>query len=165
VFDWWVRVDQENCDLKAQKLQLFRMPYRYTTNEVPSLDGETRAGWPSDAEFLRGLDSLVTSVELLGEQAGNKGDKMFALKAALLSDWIRRKYLKREEDIPSQARVSGSLGTLVNGGLNAALKATSDRSHYLYAGLDALEKSLHELPIIRAFLEPEKEGEPPPIAS
>jgi hypothetical protein len=151
IFARWVRFDRENCDLVRQGLLRFRMPASYRVNELPQTGiGEVGLALP-DLEFLRrGLLRLAEAIECIGGQLGQRGDRAFALEAALLLDRIQKEHPDVFTDNPSwRHRVPGLLGQIVNQGLNQA----QGNSGYMYAGLEAVETMMANDPLIKKYLD------------
>lgn len=153
VFEHWVRVDRENCDLVRQGLLRFRMPAGYRVNELPH-EGTGESGHnPPDASFLkRGLITMAEGLECIGGQLFEQGDRQAALWAALLVDHLLRHYKTAFADVPrlKNSRVPGWLGVRVTRALNTAINANPPR--YTYQGLDALIESLQEADPLKTYL-------------
>jgi hypothetical protein len=157
-FAHWVRFDRENCDLIRQGLLRFRMPDRYTVNEMsatPSI-GQISYGAPPPEFLNRGLLRLAEALECIGGQIGmtmgDRGsDRAFALEAALLLDRIQTKYPDVFKDnLLWGHRVPGQLERIVVRGLNDA--SEQKQGCYLYAGLEAVEKMIADDPLIRKYV-------------
>lgn len=88
VFEHWVRLDRENCDLIRQGLFRFRRPGAYKVNELPTADTQLDLMRPDLVLLKRGLFRLAEALESIGGQLGNIRDYAFALKAALVLDHI-----------------------------------------------------------------------------
>lgn len=151
IFAYWVRLDRENCDLVRQGLLRFRMPVPYRVNELPTTGiGELGNAVPELVFLARGILRLAEAIECIGGQLGQRGDRAFALEAALLLDRIQKEHANVfEGDNRWRNRVPGLLGQIVNQGLNGAL----GNSAYLYAGLDAVETTLASDPLIKKYLD------------
>src|SRR5271166_5277861 len=105
---------------------------------------------PDLALLKPGIFRLSEAIECIGGQLGNSGDYEFALKAALLLDYIQTKYKKVFAGNNFwRHRVPGWLGDVVNHRLNRAL----GKDGYLYAGLEAVEKTLANDPLVKKFYE------------
>src|SRR5262249_43513363 len=123
VFATWVRLDRENCDLVRQGLFRFRMRDSYRVNQMPSQSiaelGNTR---PERTTLKRGILTLAESIQCIGGQLGQMGDRSGALLAALLLDHLQTHYPDMFNDAGRwQSRVPGQLGSIVCAGLNQAI--------------------------------------------
>lgn len=153
VFEHWVTMDRENCDLVRRGLARFRMPAEYSTNEIPPKTLIERGARIPAPEFLeRGIVSLAESAECLGGQLGCSGDLKGALSAGLLVGHLLRTY---PETFAPHLRwcngISGDLATLVYEGLTTLL-ASDRNSHYRSEGLDAVEYALESDELVKRFL-------------
>jgi hypothetical protein len=152
VFSQWVDFDRENCDLIRQGLPRFRMPNSYVTNKLSTELFEGGLSLSAEPGVVdRGLLRLAEALECLGGFLGNMGDRAFALEAAMLLDRIQ----KEHGSIFSgkaylQERVSGQLGQIVNRSLNKALG--EPEGGFLYAGIEAVERAIADLPIVKRYL-------------
>jgi hypothetical protein len=157
-FAHWVRLDRENCDLVRQGLPRFRMPASYTVNEMdvdrlPISQQENAAPQPWFLE--RGMLRLAEALECLGGLQGNRGDRAFALEAALLLDRLQTTFREVFRDnLLWQDRVPGSLGRIVLEGLN---KARGQEGGYRYAGLEEVEKMIESCSLVKRYLAREKQ--------
>ena len=147
----WIKYERDNCDLLRQGLLRFRMPTPYTTNRPPNQGiGEMGLAEPVDRRLIkRGIARLAEALECIGGQLAQTGDRDIALHAELLLAKLRRKRPEAFADDPRlRLGVNGLLGTTVNRGLNAAHGPTAD----LFAGRDALEAAIADLPLVKRYL-------------
>ena len=132
VFAHWVQYDRENCDLVRQGLPIFRMPASYTVNETVKLRAVAEQGNTAPPPMLlqRGMLRLAEALQCVGGLHGNRGDRAFALEAALLLDRLQTKYPEVFEDtLLWRHRVPGGLGQVV---LWGRLKRKEKREIVIY---------------------------------
>lgn len=90
VFQFWVRVDNENCTFRRMGLLRLREPDHYCTNELPVTgiveQGMTR---PKSEQVSVAIRTLVEALDCVGVQLLRSGDCECALYAGLLLDRIR----------------------------------------------------------------------------
>jgi hypothetical protein len=156
VFECWVVFDRENCDLMRQGLLRFRMPYEYSTNEVPNRSLiEVGVSMPDPKLLERGILALAESAECIGGQLGKLGDRAAALRAALLVRQLQNSHPELfNQHLRWQSGFPGDLGSLVCEGLRTLLN--SDRNPpYQYEGLDAVETALESDELVKRFLQGE----------
>jgi hypothetical protein len=154
VFQYWVSVDRENCDLIRYGLLRFRMPPKYRVNELPDGSIAEMGSTVPEREFLRrGIVTLAESAECVGAQLGRRGDRAAALRAALLVDHLRKTYGEIFDGVLrwARSRLPGDLGTFVPRDLNEALNDGQDGG-YLYRGLEAIQAVLDADPVVKRFL-------------
>jgi hypothetical protein len=150
----WVCLDRENCDLVRQGLLRFRMPDPYTVNLKPSALGQHTYAQP-EPEFLdRGLLRLAEALECIGGQLGERGDRAFALKAALLLNRIQTKYPEALKDDPL---LRDRIPPLVLRELGKAFEQIKGETvKGRHDAFDAVAKSLEQMmnsdPLIRKYL-------------
>jgi hypothetical protein len=155
VFAHWVAYERENCDLMRQGLLRFRMPYKYSTNELPGSWIEIGAS-RVDGKFLgRGILALAESAECIGGQLGTSGDLAVALRAALLVRQLQKTHPQLFSQHPRWRNgFPGDLGGLVFEGLRILLN--SDRNPpYFFEGIEAVEKALESDDLVKRFLQGE----------
>jgi hypothetical protein len=152
VFADWVRYERENCDLVRQGLPRFRMPASYTVNEMVNLQPVATQGNAAPPPMLlqRGMLRLAEALECVGGMQGQRGDRAFALEAALLLDRLQTKYPEVFKDnLLWNHRIPGQLGQIVPWGL---LRALGQQGGYLYAGLEAVENTIANDPLVKKYL-------------
>jgi hypothetical protein len=153
VFATWVRLDRENCDLVRQGLFRFRMPNSYRVNQMPSQSiVELGNAVPERTTLKRGILTLAESVQCIGGQLGQIGDRSGALLAALLLDHLQIHYPDMFHDsVRWQSRIPGQLGHIVCSGLNQVMP-TDQTIQYYYQGLEAVEAILANDPLVKRYL-------------
>jgi hypothetical protein len=154
VFEYWVQLDRENCELVRAGLLRFRRPNTYKTNERPSTNIQQGLLYADDDVLKRGILQLAEALDCIGGQLAhpNQGKLLPALEAALLLDQIQR-------DFPSafegnhwwRDRVPGWLNHFV---VRRLLNAHTGGTGYLYGGLDAAEEALTNIPLVQKYLDP-----------
>lgn len=147
-FKRWVRLDQTNIDLLRRGLPQFRMPSRYSVNEVPELEfGEMTNTLPDDSFFQRGVRTMAESAECVGVLLLNRNDRKGALLAALLADHMRQTHGECFTGPHSEVgRVSGALQF----SLLSRLYKLAPGGHY-FAPLDAVQQAFDDIPLVRDF--------------
>lgn len=161
VLQYWVSLDNHNCDLRRIGILRFRMPHRYRTNEVPDPTGFVEQGMlrPTPQQLARAVRTLLEVVDCVGAQLGACGDRSGALYAALLMRHLRT---SRAADFATDPRwrleVSSSVERDVSDGLNAALGAENAPS-YLFEELDKVVGALNNLNRVSAYLNNPEETE------
>jgi len=150
VFEYWVKMERDNCDLLRRGLLRFRMPASYRVNQMPSSIGEMGNARPEPELLRRGILSTAEAVECLGGQLAMLEDRAGALWAALLLDHLQR---SRTEAFKGEAfwqtRVPGVLGKVVCSGLSEAMPQSPE---FGYAGLDAVENLVADNALVSRYL-------------
>ena len=150
-FQYWVRLENYNCDLRRVGILRFRMPAKYRTNEIPTHSGFIEQGkWKVTPEQLtRALHTLVEVVDCVGHQLHGAGDRESALHAALL---LRHILSVRQPELANDPRwslgVSPSLVTEVARELNDPICSEG----YAFEGLDKLATIVLELTPVKKYL-------------
>jgi hypothetical protein len=150
VFDYWVSLDRDNCELVRAALFRFRRPGKYKTNEIPFTDTEQDLLQVLDDQIHPSLLHLAECISCIGGQLAHSGNRAFGLEAALLLDRIQKEFPKAFEGKHFwQSRVPGWLNTEVVSRLHDALGQIGG---YHYSGLDAVEEALANIPLVKKFL-------------
>lgn len=91
VFEHWVAVDRNQCNMRRMGLLRVREPDRYRVNEIPESAGTVEQGMsmPSDSQLKIVMETVVEVLDCVGHQVLVKGDNTFGLYAALLLNHIR----------------------------------------------------------------------------
>jgi hypothetical protein len=154
VFQAWVALDRENCDLARRGLLRMRIPLPYRVNENPASSVvEIGNAAPADEIVKRGILTLAEDGECLGGQLYRKGDRAGSLKALLLVHHLRNRYAELFDGDPRwRGRLPADLGLLVNKALNDAATG-NDGVTYEFQGADEIAKALEDHSIVRRFLE------------
>ena len=154
VFEFWVRADQENCDLVRRGLYRFRIPLPYSVNQLPT-EATLEAGnaAPKEEFLKRGILTLAEDAECLGGQLFRCGDRSGALRALLLVDQLRQKYPGAFENQLrwEQNQLPGDLGALVTKKLNEAVQGEQVRDGR--EGIREVETTLESNLTFRRYLE------------
>jgi hypothetical protein len=153
VFERWVQLDRYNCELVRAGLLRFHRPSSYRTNERPSIDSKIDLLYANDHILKRGILRLAEALECIGGQLAhpNQAKLLPALEAALLLDQLQK-------DFPNafdgnrwwERRVPGGMTTHV---VQRLLVAHTGGTGYLYSGLDAVEATLANIPLVQKYLE------------
>jgi len=153
VFQKWVSLERENCELAQRGLLRFRIPLPYRVNETPASSVyEMGNAAPQDEFIKRGILTLAEDAECLGGQLYRKGDREGSLRALLLVCHIRKKYAPLFDDDPRwKYRLPADLGRLVNKALNDAAGGNQGAGNE-FQGADELTKLLEQSPIVQRFL-------------
>ena len=90
VFEHWVAVDRNQCNMRRMGLLRVREPYSYRVNEIPE-SGTVEQGMsvPTDEQLKLVMETFVEVVDCVGHQALRRGDRTFGLYTALLLHHIR----------------------------------------------------------------------------
>jgi hypothetical protein len=150
VFEYWVGLDRDNCELVRAGLLRFRRPTTYKTNVVASTTVLAGLGFIDNEVLRRGINRLAEAIECIGGQLAHsyRGNLAFGLEAAMLLDRIQKEFVEELKDNHFLAtRVPGLLYQCVVGPLREL-----DGSNYAYGGLDAVEKEFADLPLVKQFL-------------
>lgn len=77
VFEYWVALDRENCELVRAGLPLFRRPSSYQTNKLPSTTVQIGASTADDDLLNRGILCLAEALDSVGGQLAhpNRGNE------------------------------------------------------------------------------------------
>lgn len=151
VFEYWVGLDRYNCELVRAGLLRFRRPSSYETNKMPSTNIQGSLAFADDQVLKRGIVRLSEAIECIGGQLAHsyRGNLAFGLEAALLLDRIQKEFNDAFDGDPFWGmRVPGLLHQFVVEPLRKL-----NGSNYSYAGLEDVEKSLADLPLVKQFLE------------
>ena len=91
VFEFWVAIDRNQCNMRRMGLLRVREPHRYRVNEIPVDAGTVEQGMsmPTDSQLKLAMETLVEVVDCVGHQAIMRDDPTFGLYAALLLHHIR----------------------------------------------------------------------------
>ena len=155
-FQYWVKLDNLNCDLRRIGILRFQMPADYKVNEIPTGRATVYQGrWKvTEPQLTRAVRTLVEVVDCVGHQLLGGEDREAALYAALL---LRHLTTKRKSDLESDTRwAQGS----TPGGLSAVideLKAavsTNLKGGYLFQEVDDAMEALRSLPVVTSYLTP-----------
>jgi hypothetical protein len=150
VFDYWVSLDRNNCELVRAGLFRFWTPHSYATNEVPFTDSQLDLLQVTDDQIHRGLLHLAECISCIGGQLAHSGNRALGLEAALLLDRIQKEFPEAFAGKHFwQSRIPGWLNTFVVSRLHAALGQTAS---YHYSGLDAVEEALANIPLVKKYL-------------
>ncbi len=152
VFDYWVGLDRDNCELVRAGLLRFRRPSSYTTNELPFTGGQLELSYVDDEILKQGILRLAEALDCIGGQLTHPhcGKLLFGLEAALLLDRIQKEFPSAfEGNHWWRRRVPGWMNTSVVHRLRAAHGAG-----YLYSGLDEVEAAITNIPLVQKYLEP-----------
>jgi hypothetical protein len=153
-FQYWVRLENYNCDLRRVGVLRFRMPDKYKVNEIPIHSGLAEQGrWRVTPEQLApAVRTLVEVVDCVGHQLLGAGDRESTLYAALL---LRHVFASRQADLASDPRWSqGSWPAPVHQvarPLNVALNLVGP-TNGAFEGLDQLASLVRELPFVAKYL-------------
>ena len=154
VLQHWVTVDTFNCDLRRMGLLRFRMPDRYKVNEVPVSAGIAEQGMtlPTPEQLTRAVRTLFEAADCVGDQLRRRGDRGGALRAALLTRYLRQ---SRPADFETDPRwhpdASSSLELGISYDLNDVLNSGST-PRYLYEGLDQVSSLLNAMDLVARYL-------------
>jgi Domain of unknown function (DUF4365) len=151
VFAYWVRLDRDNCELVRAGLLRLRRPQSYETNKLPSTDTQLELLYTDSHILNRGLFRLAEALDCIGGQLAHptRGNYAFSLDAALLLDRIQKEFPGVFEGNHFwQTRVPGLLNMFVVTRLRQAYG-----TGYHYSGLDAVEKALDNIPLVKKYLE------------
>jgi hypothetical protein len=131
VLECWIRIDACNLYQIQAGLRQFSMPYSYVTNEVPLAEGTSTQGIAraEDPEVAAAIARLEDQLVWITVQLYRRGDVAGALRGLLLY----RHLWPREHQI-SFAHV---LQDLMH-------HAPATRNHYVWAGLDEIDRVLRE---------------------
>lgn len=90
VFEFWVGVDRDQCNMRRMGLLRVREPANYRVNELPSNYATVEQGMtrPPPKQLQRAMETLVETLDCLGHQV-LESDQALALHAALLLHHIR----------------------------------------------------------------------------
>src|SRR5262249_22293406 len=146
VFAYWIGLDRDNCELVRAGLYRFRRPGSYETNKMPVTDSQLDFSQVDNAMLRRGVLRLAESVECIGGQLAHpvRGNLAFGLDAALLLDRIQREFPNAFAGKAFwQFRVPGLLNQYVVPKLRKAYG-----SGYHYSGLDAVEATIAQIPLV-----------------
>ena len=152
VFESWVRVDQENCDLARRGLLRFRIPLPYKTNEMPngSVYEMGVAATPDESLLHPGILALAEDAECLGGQFFRRGDGAGALRSLMLVHHVWKKYPEVFQQYPRwRTGLPADLGVVVNQALNDA--KGKDRLTSRWEALEELTTVLDENPVVKRF--------------
>jgi hypothetical protein len=152
VFEQWLTMERENCDLVRRGLPRFRMPGEYHTNEVPNKSIVEVGAKKADRQFVeRGIVGLAESAECLGGVLGNFGDFKMSLRAGLLARHLLTTYPDAfAPHLRWQNGISGDLASFVGEGLNSLI-AQRAQPNYRFEGLDAVDQALAENDLAKRF--------------
>jgi hypothetical protein len=94
VFAYWVALDRDNCELVRAGLLRFRRPDSYTTNELPSTNGQLDLMYADDEILKRGIFRLAEALDCIGGQLTHPHrDRLeFGLEATVLLDRIQKEF-------------------------------------------------------------------------
>ena len=147
VFEYWVRLDRENCVLVSSGLFRFRMPPMYRTNKLPSSGiGEIGCSLPDPTSLSRGVVVTAEAAECIGGQLRRLGDREAALYATLLVYHLRKHHEAAFKDLPRWSMMlPGDMGMVISRELNASVSKDSG-SDYLYRGVETVARSIASLP-------------------
>lgn len=152
VFEYWVRLDLDNCERVRAGLLRFRRPSSYRTNELPHTSSQLELAYVEDEVLKRGILRLAEALDCIGGQLAhpNQGKLLPALEAALLLDQIQKDFpVAFDGDHWWRTRVPGCMNTFVVNRLR-----TAHGTGYHYSGLDAVEAALASIPLVQKYLEP-----------
>ena len=154
VFEYWVALDRENCELVRAGLPLFRRPSSYQTNKLPSTTVQIGASTADDDLLNRGILCLAEALDSVGGQLAhpNRGNLRAGLEAALLLDRLQKEFKTVLACHPwwkGSDRVSGLLMHYVILRLHNA-----HGGEYVYSGLHAVEAALANIPLVQKYLDP-----------
>jgi hypothetical protein len=153
-FQYWVKQENYNCDLRRVGILRFRMPDKYKVNEAPTNSGLAEQGrWRVTPEQLeRAVRTLVEVVDCVGRQLLGANDRESAMYAALL---LRHVFDSRKQDLAGDPRWSqGSMpGTVhkISYSLNQLLNLVGP-TNGTFEGLDQLASLVRELPVAAKYL-------------
>jgi hypothetical protein len=150
VFAYWVGLDRDNCELVRAGLLRFRRPQSYETNKVPVTNTQLDLSYTDHEILKRGLFRLAEAIECIGGQLAHpyRGNYAFGLQAAMLLDRIQKEFPRVFESNPFwQHRVPGLLNQFVVTRLRQV-----HGTGYHYIGLDAVERALANIPLVRKYL-------------
>jgi len=154
VFQYWVRLDSYNSDLRRMGILRLRMPDKYRVNEGAVAEALIEQGrlQLSPAQLKRALQTLVEVVDCVGNQLRVTGDRERALYAALL---LRHLFSVRQEELASDPRwsmgVSPSVVSQATRELNRELMEAGT-SPDLFEGLDQTADLVRGLPLVAKYL-------------
>jgi hypothetical protein len=153
VFEKWVSLERENCDLARRGLLRFRMPLPYRVNEMPpSTMYEMGNATPGDEFVKDGILTLAEDAECLGGQFYRKQDRIGALLALMLVRHLRKSYDPVFDGVPRwQGGFPADLGITVNPALNEAAGQPGGRAQF--HGVDQIQDFLEQNPVVKTFLE------------
>src|SRR5215471_765663 len=137
VFNYWVALDRDNCELVRAGLLRFRRPHSYNTNELPSTSSQLDLLYADNEVLRRGIFHLAEALDCIGGQLAHpyRGKLEFGLEAALLLDRTQKEFADVFDGSHWwNTRIPGWLNTYVVQRLRAA-----HGSGYHYSGLDAVE--------------------------
>jgi hypothetical protein len=107
---------------------------------------------PERTALKRGILTLAESVQCIGGQLGQIGDRSGTLLAALLLDHLQIHYPDMFHDsVRWQSRMPGQLGHIVCSSLNQVMP-TDQTIQYYYQGLEAIEAILANDPLVKRYL-------------
>jgi hypothetical protein len=154
VFQVWVALDRENCDLARRGLLRMRIPLPYRVNEIPASSVlEVGNATPADEILRRGIMTLAEDAECLGGQLYRKGDRAGSLKALLLVHHLKIRYPDLFDADPRwKGRFPADLGLLVNRALND-VATTNDKQSDQFRGVDEVTRILEDHSTVRRFLD------------
>jgi hypothetical protein len=151
VFEYWVGLDRDNCELVRAGLLRFRRPHAYKTNKMPSTTVQAGLLHVDDDILRRGIVRLAEALDCIGGQLAHRGKLLPALEAALLLDQMQKDFSSAFDGNQWwNHRVPGWLNTLVV----RRLLDHAGGAGYLYSGLDAVETRLANIPLVQKYLEP-----------
>jgi hypothetical protein len=159
VMQYWIRLDNYNCDLRRIGLLRFRMPDRYSVNDVPVDAGIVEQGMtrPTPEQLARAVRMLVEAADCVGDQLRVQSDRTGALHAALLVRHLRQsRAADFAADLRWQAGASSGLEMGVAYDLTSALGGGSPPS-YVFEWLDRIIDLVHGHNLVAAYLNEPKE--------
>jgi len=150
----WIEFDTHNGILRRLGILRFRMPHKYSTNELVPEGGFVEQGMtlPTDSQLTRAIAALFEVVDCVGDQLKTRGDPAGALYAALLVRYLRT---SRETEFANDPRwrreVSSSVEMNISLALNQMLPAGTLLT-YMFQELDGVTRSIGEIPRVSAYL-------------
>jgi hypothetical protein len=152
VFEYWVGLDRDNCELVRAGLLRCRRPDSYKTNGRPITNGQQDLSYADDEMLKRGIFRLAEALDCIGGQLAHphQGKLLLALKAALLLDQIQKEFPNAfNGNHWWRTRVPGLMNMFVVSPLRN-LRGTG----YQYSGLDAVEAALANVQLVQKYLDP-----------
>jgi hypothetical protein len=152
VFEYWVALDRDNCELVRAGLLRLRRPHSYKTNELPSTNSQLGLAYVDDEILKQGILRLAEALDCIGGQLAHphRNNLRFGLEAALLLDRIQKEFPSAfEGNHWWKTRVPGLLHICVVNRLH-----TAHGTGYAYSGLDAVEAAVANIPLVQKYLDP-----------